>query len=147
MVHITGSKDKFEFEALRQKLGTTKASRYYPTAFVSQGLADLLSAASLAVSRAGGSVHELTATGTPSILIPGEFADGHQKCNARIIAEAGAGVIIEESNLSSKHLLLHIQQLLDDDTLRHSMAQAAKSISTMNAANQIAKMLIEIGHR
>jgi len=147
VVHITGNKDKLQFEALRSELETKEASRYYPTGFVSQGLADLLSAASLAVSRAGGSVHELTATATPSILIPGEFADGHQKWNARIIADAGAGVMIDESNLSPRCLLMHIQQLFNDDKLRHSMIQAAKSISRMNAADRIAKMLIEISHK
>tara|TARA_B100001123_G_C15341978_1_gene1035357 strand:+ start:2380 stop:3471 length:1092 start_codon:yes stop_codon:yes gene_type:complete len=147
VVHITGTKEKLQFEALRKTLGTKKASRYYPIGFVSQGLADLLSAASLAVSRAGGSIYELTATATPSILIPGEFADGHQKWNARIITEAGAGVMIEESNLSPKRLLMHIERLLNDDKLRTSMTKATKSISKMNAADRIAKILIEISRK
>ena len=54
---------------------------------------DLFYAASdLVIARGGGSVYEVAATQTPSIVIPGSF--GHQAENAAAIARAGAGVIV-----------------------------------------------------
>lgn len=57
-------------------------------------------AVDLVVARAGAlTVSELAATGTPSILIPYPGAEGHQAANAALLVEAGAAVLLSESDL------------------------------------------------
>ncbi|MGD2102165.1 MAG: UDP-N-acetylglucosamine--N-acetylmuramyl-(pentapeptide) pyrophosphoryl-undecaprenol N-acetylglucosamine transferase, partial [Acidimicrobiia bacterium] len=63
----------------------------------------------LVVSRAGGAVAELTATGTPSVLIPGRFGSGgHQDENARFLASSGAAVVIDETDVAG------LAEVIDD---------------------------------
>lgn len=58
----------------------------------------LYSAADLAVSRAGAmAIAELAAFGLPAVLVPiARSADGHQLENARVVARAGAALLLEE---------------------------------------------------
>ncbi|NND84436.1 MAG: UDP-N-acetylglucosamine--N-acetylmuramyl-(pentapeptide) pyrophosphoryl-undecaprenol N-acetylglucosamine transferase, partial [Acidimicrobiia bacterium] len=54
-------------------------------------------AVDLVVSRASGMVAELTATGTPSILVPGSFGSkGHQAASGTHLSSEGAAVVVEE---------------------------------------------------
>ena len=58
---------------------------------------DVLAAADVAVSRAGGTVWELAAAGTPSILVPYPYATAdHQTLNARHFERGGGAVVVAE---------------------------------------------------
>ncbi|MGA7098600.1 MAG: UDP-N-acetylglucosamine--N-acetylmuramyl-(pentapeptide) pyrophosphoryl-undecaprenol N-acetylglucosamine transferase [Acidimicrobiia bacterium] len=99
-------------------------------------------AADLVVARAGGGVAELTATGTPSILIPGEFGSaGHQRENARFIEAAGAGLMLSEAELGRLPGL--VATTLFDESRLTAMRQAASVIARPRAASAIAEALIE----
>jgi UDP-N-acetylglucosamine--N-acetylmuramyl-(pentapeptide) pyrophosphoryl-undecaprenol N-acetylglucosamine transferase len=65
-------------------------------------VAGLLSAADLVVARAGaGSLAEFARVGVPSILIPyPQAADDHQRANAAYFAEAGAGLVLDQTELT-----------------------------------------------
>jgi len=69
--------------------------------------------ADLVISRAGAmTVSELIATNTIAILIPFPYAiDNHQTVNAQHLSNNGAGILIEESNLSSEAIDKEISQL------------------------------------
>ena len=57
-----------------------------------------LAAADLAVSRAGGTVWELAAAGTPSILVPYPHATAdHQTLNARWFERGGGAIVVPDS--------------------------------------------------
>ena len=59
-----------------------------------------LAAADLAVSRAGGTVWELAAAGTPSILVPYPHATGdHQTLNARHFERGGGALVVADDEL------------------------------------------------
>ena len=61
-----------------------------------------LSAADLALSRAGGTVWELAAAGTPAVLVPYPFATGdHQTKNARYFASGGGAIVVPETSSAS----------------------------------------------
>ena len=66
-------------------------------------LADPLAACDLVVARAGGSVFEIAAAGTPAILVPYPHATAdHQAKNARWMADAGAAVVLPDAELDAR---------------------------------------------
>ena len=104
---------------------------------------DLFYAASdLVLGRAGGGIAELTATGTPSILVPGEFGShGHQAANAAYRADAGAAVVLEEAELSN--LPDVVTATLLDPAVRADMAESSQRIGRPDAAQVIARAMQE----
>ncbi len=70
---------------------------------------DVLAAADVAVSRAGGTVWELAAAGTPSILVPYPHATAdHQTLNARHFERGGGAVVVPDAEIDS------VPRLVDD---------------------------------
>ena len=104
---------------------------------------DLFYAASdLVVGRAGGGIAELTATGTPSILVPGEFgAHGHQAANAAYLTDAGAAVVLTEAELG--RLPEAVADILGDSRVRAEMAESSRLIGRPQAAGVIALAMQE----
>jgi UDP-N-acetylglucosamine--N-acetylmuramyl-(pentapeptide) pyrophosphoryl-undecaprenol N-acetylglucosamine transferase len=95
--------------------------------------------ADVSISRAGAStISELTQMGLPSILVPlPTAADDHQKKNALWVAEAGAGVLLEQKDLSHEQWASVLGQMLDWDRLQEMSAKAL-GIAQADAAAQIA---------
>ena len=63
---------------------------------------DVLAAADVAVSRAGGTVWELAAAGTPSILVPYPHATAdHQTLNARHFERGGGAVVVPDAEIGA----------------------------------------------
>ncbi len=102
-----------------------------------------LAAADLVVARAGGSVFEIAACGVPSVLIPYPHAAGdHQASNARWMADAGAAVVIPDSELSAARLGSEVAALLADPHRLHTMGAAARSLARPDAAREVAAALL-----
>ena len=103
-------------------------------------------AADLAVMRAGASVlGELPAASLPSILIPGTFAGGHQRENARWLADAGAAIVVEESSIST--LIERTLVLLNDEDSLAAMRSAAHAVARPGAAAAIASLIGEVARQ
>lgn len=101
--------------------------------------------ADLVVARAGGAVAELTATATPSILVPGEFgATGHQAANARFLTDEGAAITLSENELGSLSRMVR-DELFDRERLE-AMTRSAQRVARPTAARAIARAMIE-AHR
>jgi UDP-N-acetylglucosamine--N-acetylmuramyl-(pentapeptide) pyrophosphoryl-undecaprenol N-acetylglucosamine transferase len=99
-------------------------------------------ATDLVVARAGGAVAELTATGTPAILVPGQFGSaGHQAGNAKYLTESGAAATLEESELDSLDEL--VESILSSPDRLAAMRAAATRIARPGAARDIARAMIE----
>lgn len=96
----------------------------------------------LAVGRAGGGLAELTATGTPAILIPGEFgAAGHQRENAQYLEDSGAAEVLAQDDLSM--IQNRVSRLLFDDERLRQMREAANEVARPDAAIHIGRAMIE----
>lgn len=96
----------------------------------------------LAVARAGGAVAELTATGTPSVLIPGRFGSGrHQRENAEFLTEAGAAVTVSEEEVGGLREV--VSSLIGDAAKLAAMRQSAKDIARPRAALDVAVAMLE----
>jgi UDP-N-acetylglucosamine--N-acetylmuramyl-(pentapeptide) pyrophosphoryl-undecaprenol N-acetylglucosamine transferase len=97
----------------------------------------------LVIARAGGGVAELTATGTPSILVPGEFgSSGHQKANAEFLRGAGAAILVPEEQIDDIASVV-ARTLFDPDALK-AMRRGAEGIAKPDAAARIASTMVEV---
>jgi UDP-N-acetylglucosamine--N-acetylmuramyl-(pentapeptide) pyrophosphoryl-undecaprenol N-acetylglucosamine transferase len=110
--------------------------------------ANLLSAASLIITRAGSTtLFEIAHYGKPSIVIPiPEDISRDQRSNAYAYARTGAAVVIEESNLTPHLLTEEINTIIQNQDTREKMQAAAREISFPESAAKIAAILLSIGH-
>lgn len=144
LIHLTGRDD---YEAI----DTAYRARTIPAhveAF-SQEMAALLSVSELVLGRAGAStLAELTATGTPAILMPYPYhRDQHQRRNAEALASAGAARIVEDRcdpQINAEALDATIRSLLAEQGWLETMAAASKSLGKPEAANTIALSLKQL---
>lgn len=102
------------------------------------------SVADLIVSRAGAmALAEIAAWGLPAILIPYPHATGdHQTINARQFEDRGGAVVIPEAETYLR-LPIVLQDLLVNENLRTELARSCKSLARPDAANIIAKTIMD----
>ena len=102
-----------------------------------------LAAADLAISRAGGTVWELAAAGTPAILVPYPHATAdHQTLNARHFERGGGAVLVPEAELERVPAL--VEELLADHGRLAAMRAAMLRMARPQAADEIAEELIAL---
>jgi UDP-N-acetylglucosamine--N-acetylmuramyl-(pentapeptide) pyrophosphoryl-undecaprenol N-acetylglucosamine transferase len=122
------------------------SGRWQVEAFL-DNMAEQFAAAHLVMARSGAStVAELAAAGKPALLIPfAAAADNHQRSNAEVMVQAGAAVMIEESQLDRPAILLEtLRDLLADPERLQSMAQQARTQAHPDAAERIAARLVQL---
>ena len=103
------------------------------------------SAADIVVSRAGSALFEIAAWGKPSIIIPITESNGdHQRENAYNFARKTGATVIEEENLSPNLFESEVSRLFVDPARREMLGRKAKEFSTPDAAEKIARELINI---
>jgi UDP-N-acetylglucosamine--N-acetylmuramyl-(pentapeptide) pyrophosphoryl-undecaprenol N-acetylglucosamine transferase len=120
---------------------------YYATPFMNANkLRDAFALSDLVISRAGATfITEIAANGKPAILIPiSESANDHQQMNAYALAQIGAALVLEETNLGEHIFLEKINNILNDNELQKSMIEKIKTFYHPNAAEVIANGIIEI---
>ena len=147
LVHQSGDNVYGDLAWLRgeaARLPAALAARYRVVALVGEELGDLYAAASLVVGRAGaGTVTELAALGLPAILIPLPGARGdEQTANARVLADAGAAVLLPEADLTADRLILEVSSLLGDTDRRRTMAARARALATPDAAERLVDLVL-----
>ena len=116
-------------------------------AFVSPFFADLplrMAASHLVVSRSGAStVAELAAIGRPAILVPLPHAlDQDQSANAAVLEKAGGAIPLPQAQFTPDRLAAEIASLAGDPARITGMAKGAKSAGVLDAADQLAELVI-----
>jgi UDP-N-acetylglucosamine--N-acetylmuramyl-(pentapeptide) pyrophosphoryl-undecaprenol N-acetylglucosamine transferase len=102
-----------------------------------------LAASDLAISRAGGTVWELAAAGTPAILVPYPHATAdHQTSNARHFERGGGAVVVDQSELERVPAL--VEELLADPARLARMGEEMRMLARPGAAAEIADGLFEL---
>ena len=106
----------------------------------------VMAAADLVLCRAGAStISELTAIGKPAILVPSpNVTANHQFKNAKVLADRGGAVLVEEKDCSGGKLYETVKTLLADGVGRNRMGQAQHSLSVPTAAEDIYKTLRQL---
>ncbi|MZE70071.1 glycosyltransferase, partial [Streptomyces sp. SID5789] len=106
-------------------------------------------AADLVVCRAGSAtVAELASTGVPAVLVPYPHAPGdHQTHNARVLTDAGAGLLLSDAETSATRLAELIGPLLADPARLAAMGSAADPGPHAYAADLLAAEVLRLaGH-
>jgi len=153
VIHQTGpasaNQDAERLESLRAQLPAETRSRYFIAEFVGEELPDIYAAADLIVARSGaGTIAELAFVGKPAILIPLPGTGGdEQSVNARLLADAGAAVLLPQSEATPPRLLVEVTSLVADPERRDKMAKAAQSIARPDAAARLADIVVELSAR
>ncbi|MCU7959173.1 MAG: undecaprenyldiphospho-muramoylpentapeptide beta-N-acetylglucosaminyltransferase [gamma proteobacterium symbiont of Bathyaustriella thionipta] len=110
-----------------------------------EDMAEALAWADIVICRAGAlTLTELMVTGLPSILVPYPYAvDDHQSANASSLVEAGAAIMIQQSELSAQRLSEQLLDLLNDPKRLQRMALAARELARPDAAQRVADACVE----
>jgi len=131
---------------LRDNLPTDLQSRYVVVERVGAEIGDIFAAASLVIGRAGaGTIAELAAVGLPSILIPLPGAE-EQRQNALYLADAGASVLVPQSELTSAGLEALVTELVSSPDRLATMRTAARRSASDQPAHRIADALLSLVH-
>ncbi|MBN1346790.1 MAG: UDP-N-acetylglucosamine--N-acetylmuramyl-(pentapeptide) pyrophosphoryl-undecaprenol N-acetylglucosamine transferase [Phycisphaerae bacterium] len=144
VLHLSGSLD-------HEQVRSAYAARL-PGAVVlpfTEHMAEAVVASDLVVSRAGAStLAELTAVGRPSVLLPYPYhRDMHQAANAAVLAEAGAAIALEdriEPKVNASQMRGPLIEAMGYPERLGRMAEAAKGLGRPDAAETVARRLIEM---
>lgn len=149
IIHQTGERP---FEITRQTAdivleNNTHKDRYKPFPYLNTlALRMSVSVAELIITRAGSTLFEIAIWGKPSIIIPlGEEISHDQTKNAYSYTKNGAGVVLEELNLTPTVFAAEIDKLMTNKEAMRHMAEKAKEQGRPDAAEKIAREILGIG--
>ena len=139
ILHICGERD---FETLRPRV----ARLGYVLLAQTDRFGEALAAADLAVSRAGGTVWELAAAGTPSVLVPYPYATAdHQALNARHFEEGGGAVVVPDVEVG--RIPQVVAALLASPERLGAMRESMLTLARPDAADVVADELVALARR
>ena len=98
-----------------------------------------LAACDVAITRAGAlTVSEITACGRAAIMIPSPYVtNNHQYYNAKVVADQGGAVLIEQKDVKKGEVAEIIASLLNDREKIREMEAASHAIGRTDAASVI----------
>ena len=136
VIHQAGARD---LELVRSRV----TREDYVVIEATDDFGELLRCVDLAVSRAGGTVWELAAAGTPAILVPYPHATAdHQTLNARHFEEGGGAVLVPDAEIDRVPDV--VDELLGDPARLAAMREAMLGLARPDAAGTIADELVAL---
>lgn len=102
-------------------------------------------AADTAVCRSGAmTVAEVSAVGLPAFYVPLPHGNGEQELNARPIVSLGGGRIVPDAELTPKYVIDEVIPVLSDPQRLSGMAAAAAGAGHRDAADEVARIVVEV---
>lgn len=145
VLHVSGSAGWEDVQRAQASLSPAAGARYRAFEYLHGEMAAALSAADVAVSRAGAStLGEYPRFGLPAVLVPYPFAWRYQHVNADFLVERGAAVRLDDSRLNQA-LLSTVRGLLRDAPRLERMRAAARALAAPDAARRIAEVFYRLG--
>jgi UDP-N-acetylglucosamine--N-acetylmuramyl-(pentapeptide) pyrophosphoryl-undecaprenol N-acetylglucosamine transferase len=100
-------------------------------------------AADLVVCRAGANtVTEVASVGLPAVFVPLPIGNGEQELNARPVVDAGGGLLVADSVLTSAWVCETVPALLGDPARLAAMSAAAAGLIGRDADEKLARMVL-----
>jgi len=147
VLHVAGEDGYAAALAEREALPQAVRARYRPYPFLRDEMLAALAAADLVVGRAGSStLAEVTALGLPMVVVPYPHAGGHQRANARVLADAGAARLVEDADFDAV-ALLEAAAILHDPARHVAMSAAARSLGRPGAAEAVTDLVLAAARR
>ena len=139
LYHVTGRAHYEEVKTL-----AIQDPHYQVVPFVFEGMADILGAADVVVSRASATfIQELAGMRKAAILIPAKTL-GDQRKNAEVYREASAAVILSDDDIEGQGKLADvIMQLVRNKDYADRLAETLHSYAKPHAASDVAAMIAE----
>ena len=147
VVHIPGTRDWPEVEAVREAMSEATLERYRAFSYLHDRMGAALAAADLVISRSGaGTLGEFPYFGLPAILVPYPYAWRYQKVNAQWLVDRGAAVIVQDADLEAQMVPM-VGELFEDDAQLAEMSRAARSLARPDAAKRVAEHLLDLAQK
>ena len=98
-----------------------------------------MAAADIVICRAGAmTLTEIAMLKKTAILIPSpNVADNHQYKNAKVLADAGAAILLEEKDLTSDSITQLVERLYNDKAEREAMEEKISEFVNLNVGKMI----------
>lgn len=105
-----------------------------------------MAAADLIICRAGAmTLTELAKLKKPAILIPSpNVADNHQYKNAKVLADAGAALLLEEQDLTEESIVNAVRSILEDRDRAAHMSAAVSAHAVPDAEKRIYEEMVRL---
>ena len=150
VVHVCGREgDEGFLREAAARLPEALQPRYHLYPYLAGTMPEALTAADLAVCRAGAStLAELPAVGLPAVLVPYPYV--HQDENAEYLTERGAAVTVADNELLGSGdpvegpLFGEIRRLLTDRAAHQAMVERSRALARPDAATRLASTLLEL---
>jgi UDP-N-acetylglucosamine--N-acetylmuramyl-(pentapeptide) pyrophosphoryl-undecaprenol N-acetylglucosamine transferase len=128
-----------------RRLPPALRTRYALAPYVRAELRHVYPAADLVIGRSGaGTVNECCHLGRPAIYIPLPGTSGdEQTANARLVQAVGGAVLLPQVSLTPDSLLEAVRTLLANRADLSQMGARARSLAVPDAADRIARIILE----
>jgi UDP-N-acetylglucosamine--N-acetylmuramyl-(pentapeptide) pyrophosphoryl-undecaprenol N-acetylglucosamine transferase len=144
IVQVTGPADHAMYVEKRKELSKDLQSRLLVEPFLKDELPALFQKAAVVVTRAGGTIAELAASRSCTLLLPlSTSAQQHQQANARVLVKAGAALSLDETKTTSKEIVKIIKRLDKDTSEQTSLRSSIGAFDHPDAARKMAAVLLE----
>lgn len=138
--HVIGRRDHADFVARAPH--PPPGGLQYQMVEYEDRMGQLLAAADLAVTRAGGSVAELAAVGLPAVLVPLPIAPrAHQAANAAVYERTGEAVVVADRELTTERLATELDRWLTNPDRLEAASRAMRALARPDAAEQVAALI------
>ena len=109
----------------------------------------VLAAADVVIGRAGsGTCNEISATGTPCILIPSpNVTNNHQEKNARVLEAGGGAVVLLESDCTAERVYQQIKDLLADSRKCEEMSKNLRNMAVSESTDRICRIAEKLAQK
>ena len=143
LYHVTGRMHYDDVHTL-----APRSEGYKIVPFVFEGMADVLGAADIVISRASATfIQELAGLQKTAILIPSRALSDQRK-NAVVYKEAEAAVVLSDDDIAVPDTLYtQIHQLLSAPDRMEALAARLHSYARPHAARDVAKLIVDTASR
>jgi UDP-N-acetylglucosamine--N-acetylmuramyl-(pentapeptide) pyrophosphoryl-undecaprenol N-acetylglucosamine transferase len=148
IIHQCGDKPMEYGEAylneVARGLDNQSRRRYVIKPYIGPEIVDVFTVADVLVSRSGAAtINEITRIGLPAILVPYPLSVANeQERLARMLEQAQAAIVIDQSNLSKESLLIVLEKLGKEE--RDTMRKRALALAPQNVEERITRAIFEM---